>query len=103
MPGVIAAIQTFGTKMNFHPHLHFLLTEDGVDEKEGKVSCRYGKRPERWNGWTEGPVTSKRLARQAQVKSKLLYLNSFGLTLLARPKIQYRLEKIQKIFQTDQI
>jgi hypothetical protein len=32
MPGVIAAIQTFGTKINFHPHLHFLITEGGVDE-----------------------------------------------------------------------
>jgi ribosomal protein S27E len=32
MPGVIAAIQTFGTKINFHPHLHFLVTEGGVDE-----------------------------------------------------------------------
>ena len=31
MPGVIAAIQTFGTKINFHPHLHFLVTEGGVD------------------------------------------------------------------------
>jgi hypothetical protein len=32
MPGVIAAIQTFGAKINFHPHLHFLVTEGGVDE-----------------------------------------------------------------------
>jgi len=32
MPGVIAAIQTFGTKIYFHPHLHFLVTEGGVDE-----------------------------------------------------------------------
>jgi ribosomal protein S27E len=31
-PGVIAAIQTFGTKINFHPHLHFLVTEGGVDD-----------------------------------------------------------------------
>ena len=31
-PGVIAAIQTFGTRINFHPHLHFLVTEGGVDE-----------------------------------------------------------------------
>jgi hypothetical protein len=30
--GVIAAIQTFGNKINFHPHLHFLVTEGGVDE-----------------------------------------------------------------------
>jgi len=30
-PGVIAAIQTFGDRMNFHPHLHFLVTEGGVD------------------------------------------------------------------------
>jgi hypothetical protein len=32
MPGVIAVTQTFGTKINFHPHLHFLVTEGGVDE-----------------------------------------------------------------------
>jgi ribosomal protein S27E len=30
MPGVIAAIQTFGDRMNLH--LHFLVTEGGVDE-----------------------------------------------------------------------
>jgi len=32
MPGVIAAIQTFGGRINFHPHLHFLVTEGGVDK-----------------------------------------------------------------------
>jgi hypothetical protein len=32
MPGVIAAVQTFGNRMNLHPHLHFLVTEGGVDE-----------------------------------------------------------------------
>jgi Putative transposase len=32
LPGVIAAIQTFGARINFHPHLHFLVTEGGVDE-----------------------------------------------------------------------
>jgi ribosomal protein S27E len=32
MPGVIAAIQTFGDRINVHPHLHFLVTEGGVDE-----------------------------------------------------------------------
>lgn len=26
MPGVIAVIQTFGERINFHPHLHFLVT-----------------------------------------------------------------------------
>jgi hypothetical protein len=31
-PGVIAAIQTFGDRINAHPHLHFLVTEAGVDE-----------------------------------------------------------------------
>lgn len=30
-PGVIAAIQTFGDRINFHPHLHFLATEGGLD------------------------------------------------------------------------
>ena len=32
MPGIIAAIQTFGDRVNLHPHLHFLVTEGGVDE-----------------------------------------------------------------------
>ena len=32
MAGVIAAIQTFGNRINLHPHLHFLVTEGGVDE-----------------------------------------------------------------------
>jgi len=30
MPGVIAAIQTFGDRINLH--LHFLVTEGGTDE-----------------------------------------------------------------------
>jgi hypothetical protein len=31
MPGIIAVIQTAGAKLNYHPHLHFLVTEGGVD------------------------------------------------------------------------
>jgi len=31
-PGVVATIQTFGQKINLHPHLHFLVTEGGEDE-----------------------------------------------------------------------
>jgi len=31
-PGVIAAIQTFGDRINLHPHLHYLVTEGGTDE-----------------------------------------------------------------------
>jgi len=33
-PGIIAVIQSFGSRINFHPHLHFLVTEGGAD-KEG--------------------------------------------------------------------
>jgi hypothetical protein len=29
---VNSAIQTFGDRINFHPHLHFLVTEGGMDE-----------------------------------------------------------------------
>jgi len=29
---VIAAIQTFGDRINLHMHLHFLVTEGGTDE-----------------------------------------------------------------------
>jgi len=31
-PGIIAVIQTFGDRINLHPHLHLLVTEGGVDE-----------------------------------------------------------------------
>jgi len=31
--GIFAAIQTLGEKINYHPHLHFLLTEGGTDEE----------------------------------------------------------------------
>ena len=34
-PGIIAVIQSFGSKINLHPHLHFLTTEGGED-KEGR-------------------------------------------------------------------
>ena len=32
-PGIIAVIQSFGSKINLHPHLHFLLTEGGEDQE----------------------------------------------------------------------
>jgi hypothetical protein len=32
-PGMIAVIQSFGSRINFHPHLHFLVTEGGTDKK----------------------------------------------------------------------
>jgi len=35
VPGVVACMQTFGQKINLHPHLHFLLTEGGEDS-DGK-------------------------------------------------------------------
>jgi len=31
VPGIIAAVQTFGERINFHPHLHLPVTEGGVD------------------------------------------------------------------------
>jgi hypothetical protein len=30
MPGVVAVIQTFGDRINFHPHIHCLVTEGGT-------------------------------------------------------------------------
>ncbi len=30
MPGVVAVIQTFGDRLNFHPHIHVLITEGGT-------------------------------------------------------------------------
>jgi len=35
-PGIIAVIKSFGSKINLHPHLHFLVTEGGAD-KEGRL------------------------------------------------------------------
>jgi hypothetical protein len=31
-PGIVAVIQTFGDRINLHPHLHLLVTDGGVDE-----------------------------------------------------------------------
>jgi hypothetical protein len=31
IPGVIVAVQTFGDRIIFHPHLHLLVTEGGDD------------------------------------------------------------------------
>jgi len=33
-PGIIAVIQSFGSRINFHPHLHFLVTEGGGQIKK---------------------------------------------------------------------
>ena len=33
IPGIIAIIQTFGSRINAHPHLHFLISEGGSDQK----------------------------------------------------------------------
>jgi len=30
MPGIVAVIQTFGDRINFHPHIHVLVTEGGT-------------------------------------------------------------------------
>jgi len=32
IPGIIVAVQTFGDRINLHPHLHFLVTKGGVDK-----------------------------------------------------------------------
>ena len=32
-PGIIAVIQSFGSRINLHPHLHFLVSEGGQDRK----------------------------------------------------------------------
>jgi ribosomal protein S27E len=32
-PGIVASIQTFGEKINLHPHLHCLVTEGGEDSE----------------------------------------------------------------------
>jgi len=32
-PGIIAVIQSFGSRINLHPHLHFLVSEGGSDQE----------------------------------------------------------------------
>jgi hypothetical protein len=32
-PGIIAVIQLFGSRINLHPHLHFLVSEGGSDRE----------------------------------------------------------------------
>jgi hypothetical protein len=32
-PGIVAVIQSFGSRINLHPHLHFLTTEGGEDKE----------------------------------------------------------------------
>ena len=32
VPGIVVAVQTFGDRINFHPHLHLLVTEGGMDQ-----------------------------------------------------------------------
>ncbi len=41
-PGIIAVIQSFGSRINLHPHLHFLVSEGGSD-REGRFHsvCRF--------------------------------------------------------------
>lgn len=38
MPGVVTVIQTFGDRINFHPHTHCLVTERGTS-----IDCAYLK------------------------------------------------------------
>ena len=33
MPRIIAVIQSFGNRLNFHPHIHILITEGGEDQE----------------------------------------------------------------------
>lgn len=41
-PGIIAVIQSFGSKINLHPHLHFLVTEGGQDQ-DGHIHIAFIK------------------------------------------------------------
>ena len=47
MSGIIAVIQTFGDRLNFHPHIHVLVTEGGIasDNYFHKVSRFQAERP----------------------------------------------------------
>ena len=40
-PGVVAVIQTFGDRANFHPHVHTLLTRGGWTEAGDWVPVPY--------------------------------------------------------------
>jgi len=47
MPGIVAVIQTFGDRINFHPHFHDLVTEGGIapDGYFHKISRFHAERP----------------------------------------------------------
>lgn len=47
-PGVVASIQTFGQKVNLHPHIHCLVTEGGG---RARSATGMGKRPRTRSGW----------------------------------------------------
>jgi hypothetical protein len=40
MPAVVAAVQTFGDRINLHPHLHLLVAESGAADKESTLPRR---------------------------------------------------------------
>lgn len=53
VPGIIVAVQTFGDRINFHPHLHLLLTEGGVDRTG--IFHRIAHLDDSWIIWSSSP------------------------------------------------
>lgn len=41
VPGIVSVMHTFGGSLNFHPHIHMLLTEGGLDDLERWIDCRF--------------------------------------------------------------
>jgi len=59
MPGVIVDIQSLGTKIKFHPHLHFLVTQGGAGKVKKASLAAFPRivedelRPIPSRGWAE--------------------------------------------------
>jgi hypothetical protein len=41
VPGIVAVLHTFGGNLNFHPHIHILLTEGGVTNTNTWQQCHF--------------------------------------------------------------
>jgi len=66
--GIIAAIQTFGDWLNFHPHLHFLVSEGGADG--AATFHKVSRFEERWLGEVFGHEVVALLIRKELLSPK---------------------------------
>jgi len=99
-PGIIAVIQTFGRRINFHPHLHFLITDGGTDEEgtfhqvthfDDKAIARF------FSQEVFSLLLQQKLINPALVKKMLLWKHSgFSVHSKVRAETKQEIEKIGK-------